>query len=385
MRKSILLFLRNQKAIDQIHPSIFYCSTKNSFFMAAPKVDMRDSMVYFIAAVRQIDEWKKKRTDCAKYIHEARHDAALGFLKDPLSKSSDPDDLFEFLSKAGAQAKFVTKFPSIMKILQQWFTSIAAPQDTISSMALRAMYMDLANLIVEARTLGIRKTYISEIMRLPTMSWRPESCEPLDYESFAFLIFSFADLMTETTHIGEYMRFLSTTLDQLIQYKSNKEQSLKRKQPVRSNTPVVSPTERQRVLVPPPAAKSINGEKSFLISKAEGQLSNPVLRSHLDSGKDRHDIVFHRKWFEKTDYEPRNTRNPLHISQINYSVDKRPLMIPKVRLEPSCPSNVSAEAKINHKCRQVLKLQQLKTDSQMEILRRNISRPTVLKRIHQLK
>lgn len=184
------------------------------------------------------------------------------------------------------------------------------------------------------------------------------------------------------------MRYLSGLLNDLIQYKMDKLNADRVHAEKRQQR--LSPRRQTKIVVRAPAAAIVEKatarepfSSSAPVRRPGRRVEKPQKRV-VNRALDQTDPVFHRKWFETASthhHQPSAATAPLQISRINYSVDQRPLRIPKVRLDPACPSTSSSQ--IHHKCWQVLKLQlrQSPSDSQLEILRRNVYRPTVLQRI----
>ena len=368
-------------------------------------VNMRDSMAYFIAAIRRIDEWKKKQTNAAQILHEARDQANIGFLKDPLSKSSDPEDLIIFLSESQAVMKYMIKFPSILKVLRQWFQLARAGHSHVSTEALRTFYADLAFTLVEARTTGIQRTYVFEVMRQPTMNWYEDSCTPMDFEAFSALIFQMAHLMTETSHIGEYLTFLSNALETLINYKMEKVNV--DKLPSRSRRHVAKAKERKQSFAPrpmtmkkattppPPIEPTLSPSPDIAKPPTPHEIIGTPAFGHIEQKlelpqrqrvkKTDAQAALRRQWVREMDtmpYRSNGCTEPMHINRL----ESKGYPVSRTIIQRSImkPASESMQAQVHLKCNELLQCGINKDQDEMGILlRRTLSRPVVLNRIRQ--
>lgn len=180
----------------------------------------------FVSCIRHIDTWKNRQSRFAQKIYESRGEANVGFVKDPLAKSTNVHDLVEFLETSEFDKRFMMQLPSISKALRDWWGYESKGESHITAPVFRALLNDMANILVTGRTKAIKRAYISEIMRKSLGIWADIEHKPILEADFANLIFTFVTLMTETNHIGDFISYIDSLLAQIRDYRAEKKASL---------------------------------------------------------------------------------------------------------------------------------------------------------------
>ncbi|RLN66943.1 hypothetical protein BBJ28_00004637, partial [Nothophytophthora sp. Chile5] len=141
---------------------------------------MRETMPFFVSSLRAVDDWKRLHAKRADAITQAEFEANAKYVKSAFARSLRIEDLLRYLDDTVLDINFMVQLPSIEKCLEKWWRLYAhekqAVDQDIVSLRLRAVYYDLAFVLVEAKTETIHKNSVSMILSLSDDEDQAKDC-----------------------------------------------------------------------------------------------------------------------------------------------------------------------------------------------------------------
>ncbi|KDO28019.1 hypothetical protein SPRG_20181 [Saprolegnia parasitica CBS 223.65] len=174
-------------------------------------VPVRDSMAHFVSTVRLLDSWWKDQ-EAAK--PPTVHDSNSPFVKSSAARSTDPNELIQFVAESELQIEFLMRMPSIERCLLEWWTYAAHGNPTISVAKLSSLYESLATVLIRCKKPNLHKSAVRTLMHRPWIQWSGK-LSPLAMCDFQRLIFLLAHMIVETEKLPDYVTCLTTTLRQV--------------------------------------------------------------------------------------------------------------------------------------------------------------------------
>ncbi|RLN61325.1 hypothetical protein BBJ28_00005323 [Nothophytophthora sp. Chile5] len=183
---------------------------------------MRETMPFFVSSLRAVDDWKRLHAKRADAITQAEFEANAKYVKSAFARSLRIEDLLRYLDDTVLDINFMVQLPSIEKCLEKWWRLYAREKQAVDQDILRAVYYDLAFVLVEAKTETIHKNSVSMILRSSWTKWSSKD-PPLSKSEFFRLLFILAHLMTTTDRLGDYVIFFQETMRKIAHHYQNKE------------------------------------------------------------------------------------------------------------------------------------------------------------------
>ncbi|OQS00956.1 hypothetical protein ACHHYP_02060 [Achlya hypogyna] len=174
-------------------------------------VPLRDSMAHFVATVRLLDSWWKEQ-EAAK--PPTVHDVNSPFVKSSASRSTDPDELLQFVAESELQINFLMRMPSIERCLREWWTYASQGEPNVTAAKLASLYQSLATVFIRAKKPNLQKSAVRTLMRRQWVQWGPK-VPPLSAHEFGRLVFLLAHMVVESEKLPDYVACLTTTLRQV--------------------------------------------------------------------------------------------------------------------------------------------------------------------------
>jgi hypothetical protein len=88
--------------------------------MSLPIYSIRETMPYFVAGLRSVDEWKRQHARRANILAALDEETKQKYQKSVLAKSTKVDELIRFVEDTTLDINFMSKLPSIEKCLLEW-------------------------------------------------------------------------------------------------------------------------------------------------------------------------------------------------------------------------------------------------------------------------
>ncbi|OQR89915.1 hypothetical protein THRCLA_22615 [Thraustotheca clavata] len=353
-------------------------------------VPLQDSMAYFVSTIRHLDAWWKENGAKSASI---AFDSTNPFSKSSVSRSMDAEELVHFIAESELQINFLMKMPSIQRILTEWWNYFSQGQSEITALMLSSMYFSLGTVLIRAKKPNLQKSAVRTLMHCPWIQWNASSGPSLTATEYHRLIFLLGYMVVESDNLSDYVESLTQTL-RLVQRQraageEAKEKILLRKKTRASRTSL-------KLKKPSPECKSIDDNQltshfsvtmGSLVLSTNASLNNISSPIHCRKLADSSQVVckdlsllmpnFQLK-FQPSCPPPQHAfAPPMHIQSIrsmNRSVQSFPL------LKNLPPEDIVANS-IDDIERLISTCTHTKPQIMPQILRRNLSRPTVLDRI----